>query len=86
MYNPVYIYTLCRQHIWFTESSFFGYEDIGGGLGKNPAKHVMMLMVKNLWVGNCQLPTFFSQTAFQARSELNSYVCAFLSLTVLVPQ
>ena len=37
-----------RQHLWFTGSTFYGYEDIGEGPGKNPAKHVMMLMVTSL--------------------------------------
>jgi hypothetical protein len=42
---------LIRQHIWFTGTSFFGYEDVGDGPGKNPAKHVMMLMVTSLNMG-----------------------------------
>ena len=47
----LYIYSNCRQHIWFTGKSFFGYEDIGDGPGENPAKHVMMLMVTSLNMG-----------------------------------
>jgi hypothetical protein len=43
----LYIYII-RQNIWFTGTSFFGYEDIGDGPGKNPAKNVMMLLVTAL--------------------------------------
>jgi hypothetical protein len=60
-----------RQHIWFTGTSFFGYEDVGDG--KNPAKHVMMVMVTALnmgWklpVANFLLPDSFPS---QKRAEL----------------
>jgi hypothetical protein len=34
-----------RQHIWYTGTRFYGFEDIGDGPGRKAAKHVMMLMV-----------------------------------------
>jgi hypothetical protein len=50
MFNKrsIYCIPIIRQHIWFTGTSFFGYEDVGDGPGKNPAKHVMMIMVTAL--------------------------------------
>jgi hypothetical protein len=46
--KSIYCIPTIRQHIWFTGTSFFGYEDVGDGPGKNPAKHVMMIMVTAL--------------------------------------
>ena len=37
-----------RQHIWFTGTTFHGYEDIGDGAGSRPATHVMMIMATAL--------------------------------------
>ena len=37
-----------RQHLWFTGTTFHGYEDIGDGPGSSPATHVMLIMVTAL--------------------------------------
>jgi hypothetical protein len=37
-----------RQHVWYTGTCFYGYEDLGDGPGGKPAKHVMMFMVTAL--------------------------------------
>jgi len=66
-------YSLLRQHIWFTGTSFFGYEDVGDGPGRKQATHVMMIMVTALnmsWklpVAYFLLPDSFSS---QRRAEL----------------
>ena len=69
----MYILIFSRQHIWFTGTSFFGYEDVGDGQGKNPAKHVMMLMVTSLNMG-WKLPVAYfllpDSFASQKRAEL----------------
>ena len=63
----------CRQHIWFTGTTFHGYEDLGEGPGDKPAKHVMMMMVTALNmsfkvpVGYFLLPDSFSS---EKRAEL----------------
>jgi len=81
----MYIYiTLFRQHIWFSGRSFFGYEDLGEGPGRNPAKHVMMLMVTALNMGwklpiaYFLLPDSFSS---QKRAELIRMCLYKLNLT-----
>lgn len=62
-----------RQHIWFTGTTFHGYEDLGDGLGEKPAKHVMMMMATALnmsWkipVGYFLIPDAFSS---EKRAEL----------------
>jgi hypothetical protein len=62
-----------RQHIWFSGTCFFGYEDVGDGPGKNPAKHVMMLMVTSLNMGwKLPIAYFLLPDSFpsQRRAEL----------------
>lgn len=55
-----------RQHVWFTGTTFCGYEDFGDGPGTKPAKNVMMLMATALnmkWklpVGYFLIPECFS--------------------------
>ena len=55
-----------RQHVWFTGTTFYGYEDLGEGPGLKPAKHVMMIMATALnmrWklpVGYFLLPDSFT--------------------------
>ena len=72
MLRNIYL-PLFRQHIWFTGTSFFGYEDLGNGPGKKQAKHVMMLIVTSLnmdWklpIGYFLIPDGFSS---QDRAEL----------------
>jgi hypothetical protein len=62
-----------RQHVWFTGTTFYGYEDLGDGPGQKPAKHVMMIMATALnmkWklpVGYFLLPDSFSS---EKRAEL----------------
>lgn len=62
-----------RQHVWFTGTTFYGYEDLGDGPGKNPAKHVMMVMataVNMKWklpIGYFLIPDSFSA---EKRAEL----------------
>ena len=63
----------CRQHIWFTGTTFHGYEDLGEGPGEKPAKHVMMMMATALNmsfkvpVGYFLLPDAFTS---EKRAEL----------------
>lgn len=62
-----------RQHVWFTGTTFYGYEDLGEGPGQKPAKHVMLIMATALnmrWklpVGYFLLPDSFSG---EKRAEL----------------
>ena len=52
-YKKLFISLSCddmsiRQPVWFTGTTFYGYEDLGDGPGLNPAKHVMMIMATAL--------------------------------------
>ena len=37
-----------RQHLWFTGTTFHGYEDTGDGPGSSPSTQVMLIMVTAL--------------------------------------
>lgn len=37
-----------RSHLWFNGKTYFGFEDLGDGPGKEKAKHVMMLFVVSI--------------------------------------